>query len=121
MLTIATRSLAQSNTSLLPDLDLLVFTQPREAVRYDLGKIRSDGIFVLSWLVMVRIGGIPGYRLDLEGSEGREESYAGWLGVELGQVKDWWVLVGMSCIILWGGKYYHLWARHADETVLSLR
>ena len=108
MLTIATRSLAQSDAGLFPNLDLLVFTQPREAVRYDLGKVRSDGIFILSWLVMVCVGSIPGYRLDLEGCEGRQESYAGWLGVELGQVKDLWVLVGMSCIISWGRKYYHL-------------
>ena len=42
---------------------------------------------------MIGVGGIPGYWLDLEGYEGREESYAGWLGVELGEVKDWWVLV----------------------------
>lgn len=38
-LTISARSLAQSDAGLFPDLDLLVFGQPREGVRYDLGEI----------------------------------------------------------------------------------
>lgn len=73
MLTITARSLAQSDAGLFPNLDLLVFSQPREGVRHDLGEIRCDGVLVLSWLVMVDIVFLPGYWLWLEGNEGREE------------------------------------------------
>ena len=81
MLTVPAGSLAQSDAGLFPDLYLLVFTQPHEGARYDLGEVRCNGVLVFPWLIMVGVGDIPGYWLDLEGDEGREERYARRLGV----------------------------------------
>lgn len=74
LLTVSARSLAQSDAGLFPDLDLLVFGQPREGARHDLGEVRGDGVLVLSWLVMLGVAFFPGYWLWFERYEGREES-----------------------------------------------